>query len=62
MHIFLRVHRSFNINGDVISYYFLSVKRELFFSIFSAGESNVLQLIFFFLKIQMSYDDNLTFL
>ena len=49
MHIFLRVHRSFNLNGDVISYYL-------------AGESNVLQLIFFFLKIQMTYDDNLTFL
>ena len=34
----------------------------ILFNLLLAGESNVLQLIFFFLKIQMTYDDNLTFL
>ena len=49
MHIFLRVHRSFNLNGDVISYYFLSFKTgTILFNLLLTGESNGLQLIFFF--------------
>ena len=62
MHIFLRVHRSFNLNGDNILLLSVSKTGTILFNFLLAEESNVLQLIFFFLKIQMTYGDNLTFL
>ena len=52
MHIFLWVHRSFNLNGDVANILLLSVGKTgtILFNLLLAGESNVLQLIFLFFE------------